>query len=143
MSNEIKISSMMPRQTAPEQFIFNAQGGTDPVTGIPADVQDYQHVCLTLSTSGHAAFTIKFQGSCSDTCPSFDAAQSNTNRWDYIEVRDLEDNNAIDGDTGVTYADDDVTQYEFNVNGLKWACASITSLTQGVISLRLKPFSNE
>lgn len=35
----------------------------------------------------------------SDTAPDFSAAQSDTNRWDYIQVKDYEDNASIDGDT--------------------------------------------
>ena len=54
---------------------------------------------LTLSTASSANFTIKFQGSMSDTAPTFSAAQSNTNRWDYIQVKDYQNNSSIDGDT--------------------------------------------
>ena len=133
----------MPRQTTSEQFIFNAQGGVATVTGLSTDVQDFQHICLTLSSSGHAQFVIKIQGSCADVCPNFSTGQTDSNRWDHIEVRDYQNNNAITGDVGITYTDDDVTQYEVNVNGLKWVCATITTLTQGLVSLRLKSFSNE
>lgn len=54
---------------------------------------------LTLSSATSANFTIKFQGSYSSVKPDFSAAQSNTNRWDYIQVRDIQNNAAIDGDT--------------------------------------------
>ena len=40
----------------------------------------------------------------SDTPPDFAAAQTNSNRWDYVQVKDYEDNAAIDGDTGVAFA---------------------------------------
>lgn len=98
---------------------------------------------LTLSSASSANFTIKFQGSFAETAPNFAAAQSNTNRWDYIQVKDYQNNASIDGDTGVTFSGtDDVRMFEFNTNGLRWICATITARSAGAISLRLMAFSN-
>jgi hypothetical protein len=132
----------MSRRYAGEQFIFN--GATATGTGQGFVVPDFMHLFFTLSSASNANFTIKFQGSYADTMPDFSSAQSNTNRWDYIQVRDMQNNSAIDGDTGVAFAGtDDVRQFEANVNGLKWICATITARSAGAISLRLQAFSNE
>lgn len=129
------------RQYAGEQFIFSAVTATG--TGTAFYVPDFMHLFFILSSASSANFTIKFQGSYSDSAPDFSSAQSNTNRWDYVQVRDMQNNSAIDGDTGVAFAGtDDVRQFECNVNGLKWICATITARSAGAISLRLQAFSN-
>lgn len=125
-----------------EQIIFSAANAT--ATGTAYKVTDFQHAMLALSSASSANFTIKFQGSFSDTVPDFSAARSATNRWDYIQVKDYQNNAAIDGDTGVAFAGtDDVRMFEFNTNGLKWVCATITARSAGTVTLHLSGFSNE
>lgn len=132
----------MSRRYAGEQLIVNGPGATG--IGTPVYVPDMMHLLMTLSSSNNANFTIKFAGSYADTCPDFSAAHSDTNRWDYIQVRDMQNNAAIDGDTGVAFAGtDDVRQFEANVNGLKWICPIITAWSAGKPYLRLESFSNE
>lgn len=130
------------RQYSGEQLIMSAKGATG--IGTPIFVPDFQHLMFTLSSASNANFTVKFQGSFSDTCPDFAAAQTNTNRWDYIQVKDYQNNAAIDGDTGVAFAGaDDVRQFELNTNGLNWICPVITAYAAGAVSVRLATFSNE
>ena len=121
---------------------MSAKGTTG--IGTPEYVPDFMHIMMTLSSQTSANFTIKFQGSFSDSQPDFAAAQSATNRWDYIQVKDYQNNAAIDGDTGVAFVGtDDVRQFEYNVNGLKWVCATITAIAAGSVNLHLQKFSNE
>jgi len=130
------------RQYAGEMIIMDAQAITG--IGTPYSVPDFMNLLLTLSSASNANFTIKFQGSMSDTVPNFAAARSNTNRWDYIQVKDYQNGAAIDGDTGIAFAGtDDVRILEANVNGLKWICAEITARSAGSASLRLQAFSNQ
>lgn len=130
------------RKYAGESLIMSALAATG--IGTPVSVPDFQHLMFTLSSASSANFTIKFQGSFSDTMPDFAAAQTNTNRWDYVQVKDYQNNAAIDGDTGIAFAGtDDVRQFELNTNGLKWVCAVITARSAGTVSLRLQTFSNE
>lgn len=130
------------RTYTPEQIIISAKTTTG--IGTPFRVPDLQHLMLALSSSGSGNFTVKFQGSFSDTVPDFSAAQSDTNRWDYIQVKDYQNNAAIDGDTGVAFAGtDDVRLFEYNTNGLKWICARITAIAAGAVSVRFQGFSNE
>ena len=124
-----------------ERALFTAKGSTATATAYP--IQDYMHIMLTLSSSGNANFTVKIQGSMSDTVPDFSAAQSNTNRWDYVQIKDYQSGANIDGDTGVSFAwTDDVRQFEINSNWLKRICATITTYAAGAISLRGQAFSN-
>lgn len=129
------------RDSTTEQIIFTAKTGTG--TGLIINVEDFQHVLLTLSSASSANFTIKFQASNSDTAPDFGAAQSVTNRWDYIQVKDLQSGSAINGDTGVAFAGtDDVRLFEVNSSGQKWLCATKTASSAGAVTLTVKPFNN-
>jgi hypothetical protein len=101
----------------------------------------YKHLLITLNTDGggDADMTVKFQGSASDACPDFAAAQTVNNRWDYIQVVDLEDGNATDGDTGfVVSGADDHRMYEVNINHLKWFNAIITAWAEGEVTVKCR-----
>jgi hypothetical protein len=115
-------------------------------TGIGAamDVSDFKHVLLTLATAGSGDMTIKFQASNSNNCPNFAATQSRSNRWDYVQVRDIEDGANVDGDTGVAFSGtDDVRLFEVNTAGQKWICARVTAHSAGVATLLAKGLSNQ
>jgi hypothetical protein len=106
-------------------------------------VEGYKDLFLSLNTSGTATFTVKVQGSYSDTMPDFSAAQSTTNRWDYITLKDMEDASAIDGDTGIAPAGaDDNRQFMVNVNQLKWLTVNKTAWTQGKIRVAVAMSNN-
>lgn len=127
--------------TQEEIKIFSAAAATT-TAGLPQLVENFRHVALTLATSGSANFTIKFQISNSPTAPDFTAARSAINRWEYVQVKDLQNNAAIDGDTGVAFAGtDDVRMFEVNTNGQRWIGAAITAYAAGAISLWSKPFN--
>jgi len=116
-----------------EQTSLNAQKATGAGTAI--SVNEFRHKMLTLATAGMAAgdeVTIKVQGSQSKTVPTFGSAKSASNRWDYIQVVDLQNGDKINGDTGIpfTFTDDgtaDVKQFAINVDGLRWICLNITA----------------
>lgn len=97
-------------------------------------VDGFRHLELHLDTSGTATLTVKVQGSFAEDKPDFNAAQSVSNRWDYIEVKDLEDGSAIDGDTGIAMAGaDDHRVFEINTNSLRWMNVVVTAWTQGKV----------
>lgn len=107
-------------------------------TTVAYPIKDFEHIMLALSSSWSANFTIKFQWSFSDEAPTFSSAQSATNRWDYIDVKDIEDGASIDGDTGVAFVwADDVRLFELWTPWLKWVWATITALTAWSVNLGL------
>lgn len=112
-------------------------------TGKAIAIEDFKHAVFSFATDGggDAALTVKFQGSIAEDAPDFSAAQSASNMWDYIEVVDLEDGTAIDGDTGVAVATaDDYRLLEANINGLKWLCATVTARTEGEVTVKVRTF---
>lgn len=113
------------------------------LTGRALRTEDWKYLLMTLSSSGTADFVIQFQGSMSDNCPDFSAARSVTNRWDYIQVKDLQSGSAIDGDTGITWTADDVVRLETVFSGYKWICATLTTYHAGLITLTAKFCDNK
>ena len=115
------------------------------------NVRDFRHAILSIDSDGgtDAEMTVKFQGSIGKSVaapsdsPDFSAAQSPTNSWDYIEVIDLEDGGAINGDTGIIFAAaDDNRQIEMNVNGLEWINCIISGWVAGEVTVKVRLFNN-
>ena len=119
--------------------IFDAAvAGGATTCGTAHFVEGYENLFLQFSAVGASVGgIIKFQGSWSDTCPNFAAAQSVTNNWDFVDVIDLEDGASIDGDTGITEAAADYLNLEVNAGGLKWICARITTYNAGTFYLNV------
>jgi len=127
-----------------------AQGGaevdiTDTGTGTHTSVlkskvvsvSDFGNANLSLHTANSANFTAKLQGSTQDDV-DFESAASATNRWDYIQIVDLEDGATVDGDTGFAPAGtDDFREFAVNVDGLRLLCIDITSWTAGTLDARV------
>lgn len=117
--------------------IFSAKDAAG--TGNSMQIDSAKFVLLEFGTATSASLTVKFQGSVSDTAPTFSSAQSATNHWDYVDVIDLEDGASIDGDTGVSPAGtDDFRLFQLNNDGLKWLCATITTRTAGSLTLKAR-----
>ena len=101
------------------------------------DVEDFKNAVLQINTAGSANLTFKIQASTQEDV-NFENAGSATNRWDYIQIIDLEDGATIDGDTGVSFSGtDDNRQFELNVNMMKWVCIDITTWTAGTMTASL------
>lgn len=123
------------------QTCLDAQGSA--ATGLNIFVEDADKIVLQVATANSANMTFKFQGSVSNGSPDFSAAQSVSNHWDYVEVIDMEDGTAIDGDTGVALSGtDDVRLFSLNVDGLAWFNCTITTYVAGNLTVKAKPFIN-
>ena len=131
--------------------ILNTKAATG--AGVAIQCEDYRHAIFFFATDGgsDAALTVKFQGSLGkgrtnenmEIAPAFGSAASLTNMWDYIEVIDLVDGSAIDGDTGVAVATvDDYRMLEANINGLKYINARVTARTEGEVTVIVRLFND-
>lgn len=122
--------------------ILSAKAATG--TGTAMNVEDFRHAVLALVGAGTSVLTVKIQGSIQKERPDFSAAQSATNQWDYVQIIDLEDASAIDGDSGVALAADEAgRQFEVNTNGLVWLCATVTAYTSGNVTILATAFGNK
>lgn len=129
--------------TRKPQTLLNAKAGTgsDLTGGI--FVGDWRHIIIYIASASSANLTVKFQGSISESAPDFTAAQSVSNVWDYVQIKDLEDASAVDGDTGIAFAGtDDVRMFEVNVNGLQWFNANVTARAAGSVTVKLVGFAD-
>ena len=106
-------------------------------------VGDREHNIITLVWTT-PTLTIKIQWSMSDERPDFSLAQSETNRRDYIIVKDYQSWLTIAWDTGISYTWTGwVTKYEINTNWLKRLCAVITSYTSWSLQIYRQGFNNK
>jgi len=128
--------------------ILDAESTKDTVKAIRCE--DFKHAVISIATDGggDADLTVKIQGAINDgategSAPDFSAAQSATNMWDYIEVIDLEDGTAIDGDDGISFASaDGYRQVEMNINALKYLSVRLTARTAGEVTVKVRLFTN-
>lgn len=119
-----------------ESIVLN--GVTESGIGNPILVADYDHVIIHLDLEDSPTATVKVKGSVSRDLPDFSAAQANDNRYDFIQVKDLEDGSSIDGDTGVAVAGSaDHRVLEVNTNHITWLTLDVTAYTAGTIYGRL------
>lgn len=113
---------------------------TYTLQGKKINVRDFSHIVVTFNTANSANMTIKFQGS-NQSDVNFSTAASATNRWDYVEIIDLQSGSAIDGDTGVALSgSDDNRIFEVNVNGLEWITVNLTAYSAGNLAVNAKGF---
>lgn len=99
------------------------------------DASQGRSFVYSLSANSTASGSVYFVGSIQNTEPNFLASQSTSNRWDYLDVYDLQTASSIDGNTGVDIAapDVDVNMYQVFGNNLKWISAIIRNLEAGGI----------
>lgn len=101
------------------------------------DVRDFRNCVVSIATASSANMTIKCQGAIGDTNPTFTSAASATNAWDYVQIVDLQNGSAVDGDTGVVLTGtDDCRQFEINVNSLDYVTFNVTALAAGSVTIK-------
>lgn len=107
-------------------------------------VADFVDIVLAMHTKENASLTFKVYGSIAESMPNFFLAKDEDNIWDTVQVKDLEDNAGVDGDTGITIAGtDDVKQFAVNTAGLNYLTAEITSFTAGKLGLSASCYEAE
>lgn len=93
---------------------------------------------LSFNTTGTAALTMKVQASNKESAPDFNAAQSDTNPWDYLGMYDTEDGSFVDGDTGVVLASaDDNRQFKLNIGQARWVSVIVSGWSAGLLRANL------
>lgn len=106
-------------------------------------VRGFRHLVFDFIGTDTAVYTLNIQGSNSEDKPNFENAASLTNRWDYVQVIDLENATTIDGDVGIAViANEKGRQFEVNTNGITWLCANITAWTTGKTAMIVTGYSN-
>ena len=99
----------------------------------------FEHLELGVNTANSANLTIKFQVSYQDDAPDFNAVQSPTNEWEYVDIVDTQNKSSIDGDTGLAPAgSDDNRHFAVNKDNVRWFSAVITAWTAGTVEVNIK-----
>lgn len=127
-----------------------ADGTFNPAANI-AFCGDFKTCELSFDTDGggDAAMTVKIVGSngksaTDDVAPDFAKSKSPTNSYEFLQVVDLEDASADDGDDGFVVATaDDNRSFEVNVSKYRWISVLPTAGTAGEITVVATLFDNQ
>lgn len=118
-------------------------GKTDAGAGNVIFCEDYTHAIVSVHTASNTNCTLKFAGSIAESAPAFASAQSVSNQYDFLQVKDLEDATAIDGDTGLVLSGtDDNRLFEVNINAVRWLTSRITAISAGAVTVKVRLYSN-
>ena len=114
------------------RYYLHTATSTEGSSG-PICVAGFRHKTLTIASTGISgdSYTVKVQGGIGNAAeaPDFSAAQSPSNIWDYIQIIDLQNGAAVNGDTGVTMTTNDVRLFAVNVDTLSFVGATISGKT--------------
>lgn len=106
-------------------------------------VSDFRNCILQIIGSPTANLKVFVKGALGtgnefNDAPNFDvrsSARIETSAWDFIEVVDLEDGTAIDGDDGVNISGNVHRLLEVNINSLDWLCVHATGIIVGTVTV--------
>jgi len=99
----------------------------------------FEHLELSVNTLNSANLTIKFQQSSQELAPDFNKAQSPTNDWEYVNIKDGNSDSAVTGDTGISVSGtDDNRQFAINKDNVRWFSAVITAWVAGTVEVKVK-----
>src|SRR3990167_2500956 len=126
----------MPRRITQRYTAITAATGT--TLSAAFNVSEFRNIVVSVGTTGPINHKIFVKGAIGTSAPNFNASRSRTNQWDYIEIVDLQDGTAIDGDTGVNFTTSDVRMFEINDNVLEWIAIHETAIvTAGTTNVNL------
>lgn len=117
-----------------EQVIMNAKAANG--AGNAFYVKDFRHVVVTISGAS-ADLVIKAAGAISDVEPDWTDTPSADNPYSFVQMRDYEDNSAVNGDDGITFGgSNDVSMLEINTNGLVWLNFIVSGYNAGSVTAK-------
>ena len=133
--------SATPNGTAVD--VTNAGGSTNTyhLYGKAIYTGDWRSNNLSIEFLTSPTMTVKVQGSFSEDAPDFNATQSSTNRWGYMDITDQSTDTSVDGATGVACTGTAVHgMYKITDEGLRWMTVVITAYTQGNLGVTARVF---
>lgn len=131
----------MARQHYQDVIIMDAKATTG--VGNYIYVGDYRNLIVSIATASSANLTVKCAGAIAADCPDMASAQSVSNMYDFIQMIDLQNGDATDGDTGfVVTGTDDFRLFEINTNGFQWLTFRVTARSAGSVTIKMMETDN-
>jgi hypothetical protein len=126
---------MLTSMESPAIILDKASSATTWLAKLTASYRDLQ---LTIKTQNSADLTVKIQISNQDKMPDFASPATATNEWEYVQIKDLQDGSAINGNVWVSFSwIDKVCMFEVNTNFARWTCATVTTYTAGNVTINV------
>ena len=128
------------RNYSGEWVIFDARD--EDGSGNAFYIKDYRHVVVVIS-GNLADLVIKAAGAISEETPDWLDTPSASNPYSFVQMRDYEDNSAVNGDTGITFGGSgDVSMLEINTNGLVWLNFIVSDYNAGSVTVKAVGFND-
>ena len=121
------------RDISPLHVLMNAK--TSSGAGNAFFCKQYQNIEFYVKARDTVSFTIKFAIAYEDTAPDFTLAQA-TKEYDYVAVRDRQDNAVIAGDTGVAFTLPDYQHFNVETNSAVYFCPILTTYVNGTVTVK-------
>lgn len=140
-------SPLGSRTNQPERTLFTTSTNAN-FSGIAvANVNDFNNIGFTAVTE-NASGTLRIACSMQDTQPTIGAATSTSNRWDYVDIVDAQNEASLDGYTGITFSGGNLIRQVVVRNSVfKWCSALLSGNTSpaglGTTTVYMKPVANQ
>ena len=131
----------MPRQQKPLLTSLDAAAANG--VGTTINISEYRNVGIQLAIPTGSTLTVKVMASNSEDAPTFSDPQSVANHFDYVQVIDLEDGAAIDGDTGIAVvAGVEYRNLTLNADNFRWVNFEVSGYSAGSVTAKVRPVDN-
>jgi hypothetical protein len=125
--------------------IFSEQAANG-VSTIKADVRDFRHIKVYISTTNSADMTLQCLVSIADQAADVDftAVQSPTNIWDTQElIRNADTTERVVGDTGLVFGGSDINKiYKINTDHTTFLTFKVSSYVAGKVTVKIAAYNN-
>ena len=106
-------------------------------------VKDFRHVVVTIVAKDSPALQVYAVGAISNEEPDWAGDQDSLSApYEFIQMRDYQDNSAVNGDDGITFATEDVRMLEINTNGLVWLNFILAACDAGNVTIKAVGFND-
>lgn len=124
---------------------FDAQDANTVSGGL--NTQDYRNIVLSVTGANTATGNLKIQGAIFRQEftglqeVDFTSPSTPQNPWSYVQLKDLSNENSINGTVGIPLADG-TTLYAVNTDGLDSISLELTAVTTGDVTVLMNGYSN-
>lgn len=134
----------MPHRMLKTRPIFTSISGT--THSVEFNVKDYIIICPDIGYNATYAGTVKVKGTFENSAADVDftAAQSPTNKWFYVNMKEYIDDTLVKGDDGivVTAGSAGCRGFEIDVNLLTYICFEVSAYTAGNATMDFRSVDN-
>ena len=107
-------------------------------------VDDFMNKEITITADNSFAGVIKCVGCTTKESADFGSAAANDNEWFYQQIKEKDDDNNVNGSTGITYtgAEDGVRGFRINDDAITYLNFVVSGYAAGDVTVKVKASNN-